>query len=184
MTRDTRCRRLPSDAAGEFELAGKRVRLRPFRPEEFDVVWAVHRAAHRARGRSLKGANQRLRELFRDSGCSDVDVVYLAIEAAGVLVGEVDARRVSPFSPGAFEVGIELYDETRRGKGLGGEAFGLIVSYLFEASSATRVQASTAPGNVRMRRILERHGFIYEGESASRADFVCTRREWQDRKRA
>ena len=111
-----------------IEVAGQRVRLRPFRPDEFDAVWAVHRTGHRVRGRSLVEARQRLRQMFRDSGRLDVDIVYLAIEAAGALVGEMDARRRGPVSSDVFEVGIELYDETRRGKGLGGEAFGLLVS--------------------------------------------------------
>jgi RimJ/RimL family protein N-acetyltransferase len=119
--------------------------------------------------------------MVRESGRFDGDVVYLAIEAAGVLAGEVDVRRVGPLSPDAFEVGIELYEEAMRGKGLGGEAFGLVVSYLFERRSATRVEASTAPGNAPMRRILEKHGFICTGEWASRAHYARTRQQWQAR---
>jgi RimJ/RimL family protein N-acetyltransferase len=118
----------------------------------------------------------------RDSGRFDVDVVYLAIEVDGLLVGEVDVRRVAGLSSDAFEVGIELYDEGRRGKGLGGEAFGLVVSYLIESRSATRVEASTSLDNTSIGRILEKRGFNCAGESTSHVQYVCMRREWQKRK--
>jgi RimJ/RimL family protein N-acetyltransferase len=163
-----------------IELVGKHVRLRPFRPEEFDTVWAIHRAAHRARGRSLRDEKRRLRSMFHDSGRVDVDVVYLAIETDRVLVGEIDVRRIDPRSSDVFERGIELYEEVTRGKGLGGEAFGLVVSYLFAHRSATRVEVSTAADNTRMRRILETHGFSCTRESASRAEYLCVRSDWEE----
>jgi RimJ/RimL family protein N-acetyltransferase len=120
--------------------------------------------------------------MFRDSGRFDVQVVYLAIERAGVLVGEVDARRVGSLPSAAVEVGIELYDEAMRGKGLGGEAFELLVSHLFESESAERVEASTATGNAAMRRILDKIGFTCAGGSTSRAEYVLTQREWQQQR--
>jgi RimJ/RimL family protein N-acetyltransferase len=118
--------------------------------------------------------------MFRDSGRLDVQVVYLAIEVAGALVGEVDARRMGPPRSDAFEVGIELYDEATRGKGLGGEAFAVFVSYLFESESAGLLEASTAPGNAAMRRILDKLGFAFVCESMSRVEYVLTQREWQE----
>jgi RimJ/RimL family protein N-acetyltransferase len=119
--------------------------------------------------------------MFRWSGWFDVDVAYLAIETAGLLIGEVDVRRIGPVSANAFEVGMELYDPARRGTGLGGEAFELLLGYLFDQGAASRVEASTAPDNMPMRRILEKIGFAPTTSSPARVRYVCTAQAWQER---
>ena len=88
----------------------------------------------------------------------------LAIEASGQLVGEMDARRGrGTYPPGVVEIGIGLYHESMRGRGVGTEAVALLTRHLLEQAGAERVQASTAVSNHAMRRCLEKAGFVYEG---------------------
>jgi hypothetical protein len=102
-------------------LADRLVRVRPFRPDELDLVWSAHQAVRRDRSIPvLRGAKEGLRRMVRNSGSFVGDVLYLAVETKGRLVGEVDARRNSTGLPdGVVELGIELYDEQLRGKGSG-----------------------------------------------------------------
>ena len=105
-------------------------------------------------------------------------------------MGEVDARAPrDALPPGVFELGIELYDPTDRGRGYGTAAVAGIVERLFADEGAARVQASTALDNVAMRRALERAGFALEGTlrgfmpaAEGRDDYALyalTREDWE-----
>jgi RimJ/RimL family protein N-acetyltransferase len=148
-----------------MSLTGKTVRLRPFESAELDTVWSIHRTGRRARGLPLRGGKQRLMRLFRQSGSFDEgDLLYLAIEAEGTLAGEVDARRRSTgLPPGVFELGIELYEQERHGRGLGTEALRLLITYLFDQERAERLEVRTSLDNAAMCRVLEKLGFVREG---------------------
>lgn len=168
-----------------------RVSLRPFRTDELDVVWAA-RQRHDGRIPLRREGREALRRRLARSGFLDRGFLHLAIEAEGRLVGEVDARcppRALP--PGVFELGIELYEPADRGHGFGTAAVAQIVERLFATEGAGRVQASTALGNVAMRRVLERAGFALEGTLRSympgpdgRDDYALyalTREDWERR---
>ncbi|MEA2460351.1 MAG: hypothetical protein QOH90_528 [Actinomycetota bacterium] len=88
----------------------------------------------------------------------------LAVEAGGRLIGEVDARQPkNGLPPGVYEIGIGLFADGDKSKGLGREAFALLTDFLFQAHEAERVQASTWVENIAMRKVLERLGYTYEG---------------------
>ena len=168
-----------------------KVTLRPFRPDELDLVWAA-RQRHDGPIPRRSGGRERLRRKLERSGFLDRGFLRLAIEAEGRLVGEVDARRPpAALPPGVFELGIELYKPADRGRGFGTAALAQIVERLFAAEGAGRVQASTALDNVAMRRALERAGFALEGTlrsfmpaSAGREDYALyalTREDWERR---
>jgi RimJ/RimL family protein N-acetyltransferase len=147
-----------------IQLVGTHVRLRAFRPDELDTVWPIHAAGRRARGLSLRGGKERLARLFRQSGTLDRDLLYLAIEANGVLAGEIDARRKSTgLPPGVFELGVALYEPVDRGKGVGTAAIELLVDRLFAHEQAERIEVRTAVDNRAMCRVLEKLGFVREG---------------------
>ncbi len=177
-----------------LSLAGTVVRLRPFRPDEFELAWNAHRASRRERGvPTPRGAKQRLQRLVRHSGSFVGHVLYLAVETDGQLVGEVDVRRVSTGLPsGVVELGIELYDEQSRGKGFGTDAVALIVGHLFDAEEAERIEVATAVDNEAMCRLLTKLGFVREGvlrgymaRGSGRADyalFALLRTDWRDQR--
>jgi RimJ/RimL family protein N-acetyltransferase len=162
-------------------LEGPRVVLRPLRLDELDAV---------LEGRDRNGAlappgvapqRARLRRRLYRSGRLVRGHLDLAVEADGRLIGEIQARGhpAQTLPPGVFELGIILYDPADRGRGYGLEAVALLTGWLFEHMGAARLQAGTATGNLAMRRVLERLGFVCEGtmrafmpEGAGRTDFA------------
>ena len=87
------------------------------------------------------------------------------VTATGAPVGTVEWRRVG-YGPGpgsdAWNIGIELRPEAR-GRGYGTEAQRLLAAWLFEHTTANRVEASTDVENVAEQRALAKAGFVREG---------------------
>jgi ribosomal-protein-alanine N-acetyltransferase len=106
----------------------------------------------------------RLQERVAHSGGFFKGEILLGIESEGRLVGEIQARRPeNAMPPGVFELGIGLFDESERGKGIGSKAVALMTKRLMDEEGAHRVQAGTDLENVAMRAVLERLGFGFEG---------------------
>ena len=74
------------------------------------------------------------------------------------------------------ELGYSLVPD-ERGKGYGTEAVKIAVDYLFLSKSIMRIQVETDPKNAASQRILQKAGFMKEGEI--RKSFFC-RGEWRD----
>jgi RimJ/RimL family protein N-acetyltransferase len=147
------------------ELRGERVLLRAFRTGEVGRALASMTSGS---GTVLVGERaereRRVRDRLARSGARNDWEILFAIESDGRLVGDVQGRCSDvAMPPGVWEVGLELWEEADRGRGLGGEAVALMTSHLFEEQGAIRVQASTDVGNAAMRRVLDRLGFAFEG---------------------
>jgi RimJ/RimL family protein N-acetyltransferase len=105
-----------------------------------------------------------LKERVAHSGGFFKGEILLGIEADGRLVGEIQARRPeNAMPPGVFELGIVLFDESERSRGIGMKAVALMTKRLMDEEGAHRVQAGTDLENVAMRTVLERLGFGFEG---------------------
>jgi len=142
--------------------------LRAFVGEDFAAVWDEET---RDRGefesawaRDDEQARTRVQARIEHSGTwRDGRVLDLAVEADGVLAGDVQARRDLDYAPpGIFDLGIGLFGE-RRGLGTGAIALRLVTDFLFDEERAVRVQLSTDVDNVAMRRAAAKAGFILEG---------------------
>lgn len=141
------------------ELRGDHVTLRAFRPDEHEVVLA-HLPGDASDPEKARAKRMRVER----SGTRTSVELFMAVEAGGTLVGDVQGRNVEMATPpGVWEIGIELWDRSHRGRGVGREAVALLTSHLFAAEGAHRVQATTDIGNVAMRRVLEALGFTDEG---------------------
>jgi RimJ/RimL family protein N-acetyltransferase len=85
--------------------------------------------------------------------------------ADGAVVGPISYHRVT-YGPNpqsaAWRIGIDLVPQGR-GQGLGTEAQRLLADWLFETTSANRVEASTDVENIAEARALEKAGFTREG---------------------
>jgi RimJ/RimL family protein N-acetyltransferase len=138
------------------------IQLRAFRQQELDEV-----IAGRAITPGMVGPEPERNSLLDRLACSgrwNENRLDLAIEASGVLVGEMDARRGrGTYPPGVVEIGIGIYHASIRGRGVGTEAVTLLTRHLLKQEEAERVQASTAVSNLAMRRCLEKAGYVYEG---------------------
>ncbi len=144
------------------ELRGERVLLRGFRPDE--VALALDRMQSIPAAELDEVAVRERRERIEHSGERNGWEVMFAVEAEGRLVGDVQGRCPRFALPrGVWELGIELWDQADRGRGLGRETVGLLSSHLFGHEDAIRVQATTDVDNAAMRRVLEVLGFGFEG---------------------
>jgi len=144
-------------------LEGERLRLRPLRKQDLNVLWQARLDAAAYPGPSSV-AREELERRIGISGRFVDGWLYLGIEADGRLVGEIDARQPPRSLPGGvFELGIALFEQADRGRGYGTEAVRLITRHLFDHEDAARVQASTWIENTAMRRVFEKLGFAEEG---------------------
>ena len=89
-------------------------------------------------------------------------------------------------------VGIDIYDPRKWGKGLGFEALGLWTEHLFDAlPKIVRLGVSTWSGNVRIVGLAKKLGYleeachrravIVEGEYYDSVDYGVLLEEWKDR---
>jgi L-amino acid N-acyltransferase YncA len=98
---------------------------------------------------------------WRDDGLIGADSSFLAVDVDdGTCAGWVTWRAVAGSTN--FEIGIALFSE-HRGHGVGTQAQRQLVSYLFDTTTANRLQAGTELDNVAEQRALERVGFRREG---------------------
>jgi RimJ/RimL family protein N-acetyltransferase len=173
-----------------IELRGDHVLLRGFRTDEVDI--ALRRMQTVPAAELDEEAARERRERLQRSGERNGWEIMLAVEAEGRLVGDVQGRcpRLA-MPPGVWELGIELWDEADRGRGIGRETIALLSSHLFDDEDAIRVQATTDVDNVAMRRVLEALGFRFEGtlrgfmpDPAGPRDYAMygvTRSDWRMR---
>jgi RimJ/RimL family protein N-acetyltransferase len=147
-----------------IDLRGERVRLRAFRPDEIDVAMTRMPQGSGMAPVGEAERTKRIRTRLERSGERTEWEVLFAIESEGRLVGDAQGRCSDlAMPPGVWEIGLELWDEAERGRGLGREAVFLLTSHLFAGQDAIRVQASTDVDNAAMRVVLDRLGFGFEG---------------------
>lgn len=169
------------------------VRLVPLREADVQVMARVREEEASAMGYpDAFGPAElaELRERIARSGEFDGTEILLGIHVDGRLAGEVQARQPRMgLPPGVFELGIDLFDEADRGRGMGGIALSLLMKRLFEDEGAHRVQLTTDVDNAAMRRTSERLGFSLEGVMRSfmpsldgprdYAIYAITRDDWE-----
>jgi len=140
--------------------------LRPFRTAEVDELWGRRQREIAAGSSWGPSTREQVAERVANSGTwTDTPAgLVFAIEADGVLVGDIQARRSQGVLPaGVVEIGIGLYEAADRGRGIGRAAVARLTSRLFDAGEAHRVQLSTDVDNAAMRRVAEFLGFGFEG---------------------
>jgi len=94
--------------------------------------------------------------------------------------------------PDAWLVGINICEDAYLNRGIGTEALGLWIDYLFSNSGVHRIGLDTWSLNPRMVRVAEELGFVYEGtereliewqgEWLDRVHFGMLRREWVEKR--
>ncbi len=174
------------------ELRGTLAALRAFRPDEIDpAIRRMFSGSSMVLVGEEDDRARRLRARLERSGARNEWEVLFAIEAEGRLVGDAQGRCSDmAMPPGVWEIGLELWDDADRGRGLGREVVRLLTSYLFADQEAIRVQASTDVGNRSMQRLLDRLGFAREGvlrgfmpnadgPPRDYAMYGLTRRDWE-----
>lgn len=80
----------------------------------------------------------------------------------GHLIGLINSMEATGTNS-TLELGMLIAEETSRGKGIGKEALGLYVDYLFKTKNIMRIQYITRTDNIGMKTIGEKNGFVLEG---------------------
>jgi ribosomal-protein-alanine N-acetyltransferase len=148
-------------------IHGRSVVLRGFRDDEATLLVDLYSRVGGGQTMAVPVTEETVRAKIAASGeWSDAPWgMILAIDASGDLVGEIQVRGgpAAALPPGVYELGIELYDDARRGRGIGSDAIAALSAYLFDHQGANRVQLSTDVDNEAMRTVAERAGFLFEG---------------------
>jgi RimJ/RimL family protein N-acetyltransferase len=98
---------------------------------------------------------------WHEDGLIGEGLSYLAVILEdGTCSGWVTWRPIGRF--GNYEIGIVLFPDYR-GRGIGTEAQRQLVEYLFNNTTAHRLQAGTEVDNLAEQRSLEKVGFVREG---------------------
>jgi RimJ/RimL family protein N-acetyltransferase len=140
------------------------VSLRPLQPGDLESLWGARMRSDEPWADSSDTARRKLRDRVANSGRVTHGELLLGIVADGHLAGEIQARQPEMgLPPGVFEIGIEIFDPTTRGTGIGRRALGLFLVHLFVEEHAHRVQLTTDVDNTAMRRVAEHLGFGLEG---------------------
>jgi RimJ/RimL family protein N-acetyltransferase len=187
----------PPAGLAPVRITGDRVTLRPFTgPEVADVEATVYDDPASEDDRWEFPMGPPPREAFRErllgSGRFVRDVLDLAVEVEGRMVGQIQARNPRECAPpGVFSLGVSLSPQAR-GRGFGREAVRLLTGHLFTQENAARVELSTDVQNRPMRAVSERLGFALEGvlrsfmpTSKGRRDYALyamTREDWEKEK--
>lgn len=92
-----------------------------------------------------------------------------------------------------WSVGINICEDEYLNKGIGTEALGLWIGYLFSNSDIHRIALATYSFNKRMMRVAEKLGFVFEGVNREiikwqdkwldRVHFGMLRKEWEKRRK-
>ena len=114
------------------------------------------------------------------------------VDGRGRHIGWVNIYRTMTVDVHMTEAGIIIVEDELWNQGLGTEAFGLWVDYVFEAHNLARLGAATWSGNPRMVRVAEKLGFKVEGRIRNgcevkgrfydRIKLGILRSEWEARK--
>jgi RimJ/RimL family protein N-acetyltransferase len=78
----------------------------------------------------------------------------------------------------AYRVGVDICEDAYLNQGVGTEALGLWMDYLFANSDVHRIGLDTWSFNARMMRVAEKLGFVREG---AERELIRWQREWLDR---
>jgi RimJ/RimL family protein N-acetyltransferase len=98
---------------------------------------------------------------WREDGLIGEERSFLAVELEdGSCAGWVGWRTSGRF--GNYGIGVALFPE-HRGRGIGTEAQRQLVHYLFDTTTAHRLEAGTEIDNLAEQRSLEKVGFRREG---------------------
>jgi RimJ/RimL family protein N-acetyltransferase len=90
------------------------------------------------------------------------------VELDGVVIG--DCGTTGPLGP-EVEIGFGLAAECR-GRGYGSELVRLLAAALVEDPRVSSVVAHTLPANAASRRVLEKAGFVFDGEQDGLVRYV------------
>lgn len=134
-------------------LVGERLSLRPLRPDDVARLAAI--GAHPEVADWWPGIDV---HYLAGKLAGDDESIPLAVESGGIVIGLIEFYEQN--EPDFRHAGIDLFlDPAVRGRGLGGEAIGLLVAHLFDARGHHRITIDPAAANTAAVRCYSKVGF-------------------------
>jgi len=187
-------------ASGGIEVRGERVLLRDplagdvearLRWSSVEVAWQDWDAPWNGKGltppEQIEEARRRLRERIAKPLPTPRTELWIE-RIGGPLLGWVSQYHYDPAVRTTW-VGVNICESAYWGQGLGTEALGLWIAYLFAQLDLASVRTATWSGNVRMVRVAEKCGFVLvkttagarevRGERYDALEFELDRRSWE-----
>lgn len=174
-------------------LRTARLRLRPFKDEDVDGLFALHSNARVLRYWDAPAWSERARAERFIAACrqmaEDGTGARLAVDCieAEAFIGWCSLSRWSPDHRSA-SLGY-CFHEAAWGHGYATEAAGALLRWAFDSLGLNRVQAETDTRNAASARVLEKLGFVREGtlredcvvngEVSDSWVYGLIRRDWQ-----
>jgi len=178
--------RLPSNAPAALEPRGDGLLLRAPQAADF-TQWAQLRERSRAYltpwepiwpsdDLTRAGFRRRLRRYTEDIIADRAYPFLIFREADGAIVGGITLANVRRGIVQAGTVGYWI-GEPYAGRGYMTQALRLLLPSLFGELSLHRIEAACIPSNLASIRVLQKCGFVREGEARR---YLCINGVWQD----
>lgn len=149
----------------EAPIETERLILRPFMESDAEALFGCCNNPNIGNNAGWKPHDtlEESREILHSVFLSQKGIWAITLKESGRLIGSVgiiaDAKRENPQ---ARMLGYWL-DETYWGKGYITEAVKAVINYGFGTLKLSLITANCYPHNERSRKVLKRHGFVYEG---------------------
>lgn len=146
-------------------LVGKTVVLRAVRQRDLDHLYDLS-ADVRNMGNywppTILSEIKRRKRLEETGGLEEDSGFLLITDRQDRILGQIVYFQSASYL-NAYELSYRLYAPGDWGQGYASEAVSLLVAYLFETQSVSRIQATTLPGNKGSQGVLKKCGFQFEG---------------------
>ena len=169
-----------------LRLAGARVTLRIPAISDYEEWSSLRRRSRdflerwepRWAGDELERASWRLRvRRYRDEYSRGTGLPFLIVlNDTGSIVGGISVGNIRRGVSQSGQIGYWM-GEPYAGRGLMGEAVGVLARYCFQSLHLHRIEAACIPDNLRSIRVLEKAGFTREGLLRS---YLRINGDWQD----
>jgi RimJ/RimL family protein N-acetyltransferase len=156
---------MQNDRGPQPTLTGAHVRLRPWRADDVDAVFATCQDAEIQRWTQVpvpyarESAEEFVRNIAPDTWAEGGGLFAVEPRDGGPLVGSIG---LFPPHDGFAQAGYWTGPE-HRGRGFTAEALGLLTTWAFEDVGLRRVELVVDPDNAGSRGVAERAGFRPEG---------------------
>ena len=154
-------------AANQPELRTPRLRLREFRADDAEALYAVHSDPRVMRYWSfpawtrMEQAQAKVAAILEERARGAVFVWAVADAASDHVIGSIAAFSLDRAQARA-EIGYSLHADWH-GRGLAGEALRAVLGFLIDEVGLERIEADIDPRNAASCRLAERVGFVQEG---------------------
>jgi [ribosomal protein S5]-alanine N-acetyltransferase len=148
-------------------IIGKNINLRTVRGSDLNEIYNLHCDINNRGEFDTLGilAEPLFKKDYQEGGFWKESMGTMVItDKEDKIIGSVSFFKSIPYFNG-FEIGFNINDPQKRGKGIGTEATLLFIAYLFEVKEMNRLQATTLTENISSIRVLEKCGFKLEGRA-------------------